>query len=826
MKKNFFKKLSFVLALAMIVSVLAPAAGAFAAKAPKLNASTKYLHLDVEGKNVYDFNISNKVKGWKYLWSSANEDVAEVNEKNGVTTATGAGKTTISVVITDKDGEEFEELTATVYVRDNMKEVKITGTPADGKVKVGVKNDFNRSYVTFANKTKGSEAKVAWTVLDKDGKATTNATIDANGVFVAKVAGEYTIELRAFQSSAKRTEWLKDQTKTSLVTSNVATYKVVVFNAIKEVKAVKTTQLKVTFESPVVAVDKANFTLVNATSSAKAWIKSVTLSDDKTFATVDLYDSLTSGVTYNLTAKVDATDMTGSIAYVKGTPTKIEAPLAQVAKITPETHKIAFTVYDENGLDITADTSVYYETSIGDNDGTIEIGNGVLVYAWVYYINPTTGAQIKTDRISITGSNATAANLTSYTVVENAGTANFTTPVTSVKMNFAGTYSLKVKTADQYGVAQYPAYSGDVKFESLDPQVFIIDATTGVVTPVSVGVGSFRITWGNLTIIKTLEVKAKAALTSVAFDATTLNVSDTGSAFVPALNTATLKFVYKDQYSDTFTPGDNTMTLKLLSGDDKIRVAGTLLDDVGDTMPITANTPYTVAADLALSANGTSVLQLTGNGFSQLVYVNAYKADAVRTGYTVSGIKNLNINSKFDGDANTTDFSTNLVVYSTNAGNFKVEEVTTAVITVKYPDGTTVTGATIAFDAAAAGQTGTYTVTANNNNVTIATATFTVSDTGTKPAFAITGNAIDDTISPANVQAKLDNLDGFTVSRIKYVSSDTSKLASQTAYTSSATTLSNVTVSATVYNLYAEITKVTAEGTRTFEIYLGTFTVK
>ena len=50
MKKNFFKKLSFVLVLAMIVSVIAPAAGAFAATAPKLNATKKYLQLDKDGE--------------------------------------------------------------------------------------------------------------------------------------------------------------------------------------------------------------------------------------------------------------------------------------------------------------------------------------------------------------------------------------------------------------------------------------------------------------------------------------------------------------------------------------------------------------------------------------------------------------------------------------------------------------------------------------------------------------------------------------------------------------------------------------------------------
>ncbi|HHX11312.1 MAG TPA: hypothetical protein GX731_00695, partial [Clostridiales bacterium] len=114
MKRNFFKKLSFVLASAMVLTTLAPASGALAAAGPKLNSTNKYLHLGkVEEKlNEFNFNINNKGKGWKYEWTSANDKVAKVNAKNGVATATGVGKTKVTVVIADKDGEEVTKLSA------------------------------------------------------------------------------------------------------------------------------------------------------------------------------------------------------------------------------------------------------------------------------------------------------------------------------------------------------------------------------------------------------------------------------------------------------------------------------------------------------------------------------------------------------------------------------------------------------------------------------------------------------------------------------------------------------------------------------------------
>ena len=67
MKKNFFKKLSFVMALAMIISVVAPAAGAFAATTLKLNATSKTLFL---GENdAYNFNVIGKSTGATESWT-------------------------------------------------------------------------------------------------------------------------------------------------------------------------------------------------------------------------------------------------------------------------------------------------------------------------------------------------------------------------------------------------------------------------------------------------------------------------------------------------------------------------------------------------------------------------------------------------------------------------------------------------------------------------------------------------------------------------------------------------------------------------------------
>jgi len=198
--KNYFKKLSFVMALAMLICAIAPAAGAFAAAGPALNSTKKYLHLSGEtGPSEYDFNIKNKVTGMKFAWSSANEKVAVVDDANGLATAVGVGTTTVSVKIT-KAGKTVKTLKATVVVRDNIDTVAISNVPT-AKVLVNAEYDFNRSFVTESGSTTKTSSITRWSV-DK-----TTATISDAGVFKATEAGDFKVTASAFQSKEKYEAW-------------------------------------------------------------------------------------------------------------------------------------------------------------------------------------------------------------------------------------------------------------------------------------------------------------------------------------------------------------------------------------------------------------------------------------------------------------------------------------------------------------------------------------------------------------------------------------------------------------------------------------------
>ena len=243
MKKRFFKRLSLVLALAMVLSVVSPAAGAFAKPAPSLNSVKKYLHLGREetDANWFNFNIKNKKSGWKYFWESADESVATVKETNGVTTAVGVGRTEVTVYITDKDGNDVTDLTAEVIVRDNIEEVTINN-PIE-KLAVGEEHNFNRDFVTEAGRTDKTSAITRWTIDPAEG-VELNAN---NGVVVPQEAGEYTITAWSFQSKARYNNWLKDPVKYAGEVLDTDTCTFTVGVEIVGIKQLDTTKFEVEF---------------------------------------------------------------------------------------------------------------------------------------------------------------------------------------------------------------------------------------------------------------------------------------------------------------------------------------------------------------------------------------------------------------------------------------------------------------------------------------------------------------------------------------------------------------------------------------------------
>ncbi len=288
MKKNFFKKLSFVMALAMIISVIAPAAGAFAATGLRLNATTKTLFLGEN--NTYNFNPLGMSKGATQKWTSSKTSVATVNAKNGVVTAKAVGTTTITATITNAKKTVTKKLTAKVTVGDNIKTLSVAAPAGVDTAKLVVGTDYAlaTSYVTKSGAKSKTTNTFVWSV-DKAG-----ATVSKTGVFKATAPGEYTVTVTA------------NRYKNVKVAD--ATIKVTVLNAIKEVKQTTTNAFTVEFAGAVKAEDLTTTSAIVAqilngkdviTGAEK--VKSVKLDATGTVATVTLYADFAAKTTYKFT---------------------------------------------------------------------------------------------------------------------------------------------------------------------------------------------------------------------------------------------------------------------------------------------------------------------------------------------------------------------------------------------------------------------------------------------------------------------------------------------------------------------------------------------
>lgn len=675
MKKNSFKKLSFVLALAMIIAVIAPAAGAFAAAAPKLNSKEKYLHLGVDGKEEFDFNIKNKKSGWKYAWTSSNKNVANVNAKNGVTMATGVGSAKVTVKITDKDGELVDQLTAKVVVRDNIKSLTITNTPANNKLLVGVPNDFNRSFVTVSGDTTKTSSVTRWS-LDK----TTGATIDDKGIFVATVPGDYTITANAFQSKAKFNEWKADpEAKASLVTAT-ATYKVTV-SAAMTVKQNDKDTFTVTFTAAMNNID-TNLTVSRVVSGykVKEVVKTITVDADKKIAVVDMYADLTADTVYTIDfPNVETAQFTAAkLDVAEVVDMQIKTSQAKVG--VPE--QIEVKLLNKEGVDITTKAMTDRVTYTSSNEKTYLTQDGMLsiftkgevttitaVYH-TYKYDPTTGQEIGaiTKSAQVTGVDAVAdtiANVSTWTIVPAGGTLNFNAANHTIAAEDAPS-SLYVKTikTDNKNYVQSDV-DKNFSFTSSDSTTLIVQTDAngrGVLYPVKAGVVTVLVSYKEGTTTKvidaiTVNVLPKRVATNLILDSYTLTMSND----LDIKDLQTVKIDVKDQYGAAVANQHVSVTLNYNPTVNNTDII------VGDANRLATNAKE-VSFYAAGKPAGTYTYTVKANGITKFLTVNvqAPSDPDVSTSYRLS-LDNANLDMKLT--ASDKNEIVNIKIYGYAANN-------------------------------------------------------------------------------------------------------------------------------------------------------------
>ena len=153
--KSFFKKLAFVMALAMVVSMVAPAGSALAAETGVSLQGTKTIveTYELEKGATVDFSFQGAPKDWKstFKWTSSNEAVATVTPA-GVVTAVAAGTATIKITAgADASYAETVVVTVKAPAAADAFEVKQVSTTAINLV-FATKQDVKAEDLEFSMK--------------------------------------------------------------------------------------------------------------------------------------------------------------------------------------------------------------------------------------------------------------------------------------------------------------------------------------------------------------------------------------------------------------------------------------------------------------------------------------------------------------------------------------------------------------------------------------------------------------------------------------------------------------------------------------------------
>lgn len=648
---------------------------------------------------------------------------------------------------------------------------------------------------TSCKATVKPNAKVTYTSSDD-----AIATVDANGSVKGVKAGKVTITAAA-----------KVGTKTVKATKDI-----VVKNGITEFKATTPKKLTVKFAGEV-TLTKDNFTVTGG-NNAKVAVKSITFDATKTIATVELYSALTTAKKYTVTVKNGEDTYTADVDFVRGEVAKIEAAdqsvLADATGTNPQA--IKYTVYDENGLDVTDDTTVAFESNVVINNGKISLANGVMAIVTVVYTNPKTGAQIKSGSFKVTGANSVAASIDAINVVATSKKVTDAkkwpaTVNTTIAKGTTGTM-VQVLYTDNFGNKAIASDASDIV--SLDPNVLVVNKANGVITTVSEGTAQIKVTKDGKEAYFTITVTAALKATSLKTDDTrVLKASLTN----PSVNKATVKVNVLDQNGNKFNTGLN-VTYKLLSG--------TNVTVDGSTFAVNATKTVAAGAGIVVNATtaGTAIFQVSSEGVSSIIVnVTIYAADPVVTGYSLTGVKaTMDINDKYDADANTTSDNTSVSVKAINKDGFVVDgtdaAVSGAAITVKKGNEVkaTTTGAALTINAETLGE-GDYTILATKGGATIATATFTVKDTGVKPSVTFKADSFANGTALTNM---FDVSDGFTVSGLYFTSTNEDVIASvpTTGTAVSSVSLKTGTAAGQIANVVAVVSKTISGQTRTYKI--------
>ncbi|MEK4530530.1 Ig-like domain-containing protein [Solibacillus sp. FSL K6-1554] len=415
------------------------------------------------------------------------------------------------------------------------------------------------------------------------------------------------------------------------------------------------------------------------------------------------------------------------------------ATIELAAQSVVPTKEVAYKVLDKNGLDITSTVTVDVQsdkTIFTASKGKVIVNSGATGSAFAKFVVKNDAGKVIAESAQVKVTVATAAPTTvaeywtlaaSSAVLDETTYASETTEFkqdNTVNLESAPEY-LNVSVLDQFGNDIAPA--APLKYESLDTDIAVVDATTGKVTPRKAGKAPVRVTLsdanGKTIATKTIEltVAAKAELTALELSKEEVSLTTTSG-----VNSTTVTVKAIDQFGDQFTVGSGLETEVVSS---KEAVATATFD--GSTVTINA------------IGEGTATLTVTVGEISKEITVSVTEAGEIAS-YNVTGLKSELLVEDTDSTDEVDETSFSLKVTGVDADGLATEVLAFGddyTIEVKDKNGDTVVQNAAKFEAADyQDEEGPFTVTVKVGSLSVFTGEFKVTDNRVAPEYSITDN--------------------------------------------------------------------------------------
>jgi hypothetical protein len=695
MKKNFFKKLSFVTAFALVATAVAPAGLVSAATTPNLaeryatvyeGASRSYAVKNATGYTV-KWTVSGEGAEYASLTKTSGAKTALSVDTEGELAAKNANVTVRANFY--KDGKLVKSAGDVVTVKVNATALDITTDAKVELVPAGETVDFNRK-ITPANAT----SVTYWSVTDKDGKATTDATIDGAGNFKATKVGEYIVVAEAKNAKDGVVKATDSQAVKVVVNMTSATQ-----TTDKAVKAIFTTSVKD-------VVTKENFKLtVKDAAGTVVPISKVSFSEDGKEVTIDTFTSLKDDTHYVLTFTAGENVQSEEFHATIGAVTDIVIGPATATAGVETAVTVKFT--NAAGVDITntilaSAYSMDVEVQNGYFDTTskkillLAAGNTAKVKVTLFAteFDTTTGAKlnelVKEGTITAVAASATTYGAYDKYTVATSAPSDWATATTKNQVSLSDTtMKLFVSAKDSAGNAlDTTTTTGGFTYTSADTSKLIVNNGNELV-PVAEGLVYVVAKNADKKIEWSIPVYVVAARKATAASLSKYSVSLSNAV----VNSATTEFTIKDQFqADMAVAISTTLTdisvlakpSSVTEADAKAIIVGAISGD-----EITVNGLGLTAGTYRYVVKGT-----TANGSLTQVFTIVVQAP---TGSVVTYDLVL---SETAVDTTVTSTSTDLPSIDARIAQYTggvISGYTTGSITVYKPDNTTLlTGTTTA----------------------------------------------------------------------------------------------------------------------------------